>query len=55
MSMPHLSLMDARHLQLAAQWLLTPRLQYGAIPPPAGPVARSRRHLMDVIDTAHRN
>lgn len=34
MSMPHLSLMDARHLQLAAQGLLTPCLQYGAIPAP---------------------
>jgi hypothetical protein len=37
MSIPHLSLMDARHLQLAAQGLLTPRLQYGAIPAPCWP------------------
>ncbi len=48
MSIPHLSLQDARHLQLAAQGLLTPRR---AKAKPADLLATIRRMALLQIDT----
>lgn len=48
MSIPHLSLQDARHLQLAAQGLLTPRRGKAA---PADLLATIRRMALLQIDT----
>lgn len=48
MSIPHLSLQDARHLQLAAQGLLTPRRGKAK---PADLLATIRRMALLQIDT----